>query len=104
MPYPDNVPDDTFKVDEDAMAQAALKLASTDAQGQLKSFFERIENLEEAKAAIMADLKEVYAEAKGAGFLPKIIRKVVRLRKMDKAKREEEESLVDIYAHALGDL
>ncbi|MGH6956272.1 MAG: DUF2312 domain-containing protein, partial [Caulobacteraceae bacterium] len=67
------------------------------AQGKLKSFVERIERLEEDKAAVANDLKEVYAEAKGEGFDTKILRKVVRLRKQDKIKREEEETLVDLY-------
>jgi len=74
------------------------------AQTKLKSFIERIERLEEDKAGVMADLKEVYAEAKGNGFDSKIIRKVVRLRKQDKAKRMEEEALVDLYLSAIGGL
>jgi uncharacterized protein (UPF0335 family) len=74
------------------------------AQGQLKSIIERIERLEEDKAAVMADLKEVFSEAKGNGFDVKILRKVVRLRKQDKAKRDEEEALVDLYLSAIGGL
>jgi uncharacterized protein (UPF0335 family) len=74
------------------------------AQGQLKSLVERIERLEEDKAAVSADLKEVYAEAKGHGFDAKILRKVVRLRKQDVAKRQEEEALVDLYLSAIGGL
>jgi uncharacterized protein (UPF0335 family) len=72
------------------------------AQGKLKSLIERIERLEEDKAAVAADLKEVYAEAKGDGFDTKIMRKVIRLRKTDKAKRQEEEALIDLYLSALG--
>ncbi|MDQ0465053.1 uncharacterized protein (UPF0335 family) [Caulobacter ginsengisoli] len=74
------------------------------AQAQLKSVVERIERLEEDKAAVMADLKEVYAEAKGNGYDVKILRKVVRLRKQDKAKRQEEEALIDLYLSAVGGL
>jgi uncharacterized protein (UPF0335 family) len=74
------------------------------AQGRLKSFFERIERLEEDKAAIANDLKEVFAEAKGEGFDTKIMRKIIRLRKQDKAKRQEEEALIDLYLSAIGDL
>jgi uncharacterized protein (UPF0335 family) len=74
------------------------------AQGRLKSFIERIERLEEDKAAIMGDLKEVFAEAKGEGFDVKILRKVVRLRKQDKVKRQEEEALIDLYLSAIGGL
>jgi len=74
------------------------------AQGKLKSLVERIERLEEDRAAVAADLKEVYAEAKGEGFDTKIIRKVVRLRKADAAKRSEEEALIELYITAIGGL
>jgi uncharacterized protein (UPF0335 family) len=74
------------------------------AQGKLKSLIERIERLEEDKAAVAIDLKEVYAEAKGEGFDTRIIRKVVRLRAQDKAKRQEEEALIDLYITAIGGL
>jgi uncharacterized protein (UPF0335 family) len=74
------------------------------AQSQLKSVIERIERLEEDKAAIAGDLKEVYLEAKGNGFDVKILRKVIRLRKQDKAKRQEEEALIDLYLAAIGGL
>jgi uncharacterized protein (UPF0335 family) len=72
------------------------------AQGQLRSFIERIERLEEEKKAIAADIKEVYAEAKGTGFDTKIMRKVVSLRKKDAAERQEEEAILDLYLSALG--
>jgi uncharacterized protein (UPF0335 family) len=81
-----------------------IEVLNTTAQGQLKSILERIERLEEDKAGVMADLKEVFAEAKGNGFDVKIIRKVVRLRKQDRAKRQEEESLVDLYMSAIGEV
>lgn len=74
------------------------------AQGRLKTIIERVERLEEDKAAVAEDLKGVYAEAKGEGFDTKILRKVVRLRKMDKVKRDEEEALVDLYLSAIGGL
>jgi len=83
---------------------ASIDVLNTTAQGQLKSILERVERLEEDKAAVMADLKEVYAEAKGNGFDTKIIRKVIRLRKKDKAKRQEEEALVDLYMSAIGEV
>ncbi len=76
--------------------------ASSIAHGQLRSIVERIERLEEEKAATAADIKEVYAEAKGNGFDTKILRKVVRLRKIDRAEREEEEAVMDVYLAALG--
>ncbi|MDR3506902.1 MAG: DUF2312 domain-containing protein [Caulobacteraceae bacterium] len=81
-----------------------VDVLNSTAQGQLKSLIERIERLEEDKAGVMNDLKEVYAEAKGVGFDTKVIRKVVRLRKQDKAKRQEEEALVDLYLSAIGGL
>jgi uncharacterized protein (UPF0335 family) len=69
---------------------------------RLKSFIERIERLEEEKAATAADIKEVYAEAKGTGFDIKIMRQVIRLRKMESADRMEQEELLDLYQRALG--
>ncbi|WP_342640801.1 DUF2312 domain-containing protein [Rhodoligotrophos ferricapiens] len=75
---------------------------TTFAQGQLRSIVERIERLEEEKAATAADIKEVYAEAKGYGFDTKILRKVISLRKKDRHEREEEEAILDLYLQALG--
>lgn len=69
---------------------------------QLKAFVERIERLEEEKAAITADIKEIYAEAKGNGFDTKVLRKVIVIRKQDHAERLELESLLDLYLNALG--
>ena len=74
------------------------------AQTQLKTIVERIERLEEDKAGVMADLKEVYAEAKGNGFDPKVLRKVVSIRKQDRAKRQEEEAILDLYLSAVGEV
>jgi uncharacterized protein (UPF0335 family) len=72
------------------------------AQDQLRSVVERIERLEEEKAATMADIKEVYAEAKANGFDTKTLRQVIRIRKQDKAERQEQEAILDLYLHALG--
>ncbi len=83
---------------------AEAEVLNSTAQGKLKSLIERIERLEEDKAAVAADLKEVFGEAKGEGFDTKIMRKVVRLRKQDKAKRQEEEALIDLYLSAIGGL
>jgi len=80
-----------------------IDVLNTTAQGQLKAIIERIERLEEDKAAIAADLKEVFAEAKGNGFDVKTLRKVIRIRKQDTAKRQEEESLLDLYLSAIGE-
>lgn len=68
----------------------------------LKQFVERIERLEEEKAGITEDIKEVYAEAKSNGFDTKIMRDVIRLRKLEAADRQEQETLVDLYMQALG--
>lgn len=72
------------------------------AQTRLRTIIERIERLEEDKAVIANDIKEVYAEAKGEGFDVKILRKVVSIRKKDKVKRDEEEALLDLYMSAIG--
>lgn len=75
---------------------------SGQAQGRLKSLTERIERLMEDRAAVNADIKEVFAEAKSEGFDTKTLRKVIRIAAMDKAKRQEEEAMVDLYLSALG--
>lgn len=69
---------------------------------QLRSYIERVERLEEEKAGIANDIKEVYAEAKGNGFDVKIMRQVVRLRKLEPHDREEMEELLDLYKAAIG--
>lgn len=71
---------------------------------RLKLFIERIERLEEEKRSMAEDIKEVYAEAKGIGFDPKTMRQVVKLRKMDREKRIEEEQMLDLYLSALGEV
>ena len=75
---------------------------TTVTQGQLKSLVERIERLQEEKNALTQDIREVYAEAKANGFDTKIVRKVVAIRKKDRAEREEEQALIDLYMNALG--
>jgi uncharacterized protein (UPF0335 family) len=72
------------------------------AGAQLKSLIERIERLEEEKRALGEDIKEVYAEAKGTGFEPKIMRQIIKIRKMDQDEHDEQESLLDVYKRALG--
>jgi uncharacterized protein (UPF0335 family) len=69
---------------------------------RLRSFIQRIEKLEEDKAAVSEDLKEVYAEAKGVGFDTKIIRQVIRARKVEPEKRREQYELFELYASAIG--
>ena len=72
------------------------------AGARLRSFVERIARLEEEKKALQDDIKEVYAEAKGAGFDVKVLRQVIRLRKQDREERQEQEELLEIYLAALG--
>jgi uncharacterized protein (UPF0335 family) len=72
------------------------------AAGQLRSYIERIERLEEEKAALLADIREVYAEAKGNGFDAKTMRQLIRLRRMDNVERDEREALLDLYKRAVG--
>ena len=69
---------------------------------RLKSFVERIEKLEEERQALGGDLRDIYSEAKGVGYDVKTMRKIVSLRKMDAADRDEKETLLDVYKHALG--
>ena len=69
---------------------------------QLKAFVERIERLEEEKAALAADLRDVYAEAKAMGFDVKTLRTLVRIRKQDTHEREEQEAILATYMIALG--
>ena len=72
------------------------------AADQLKAFIERIERLEEEKAGIAGDIKEIYSEAKGTGFDTKVLRKIIALRKRDYAERREEEAILELYMQALG--
>lgn len=77
-------------------------MAEAVAAERLQSFVARIERLEEERAALGADVREVYSEAKSAGFDIKVLRQVVRLRKMEKSERQELEALLQLYMDALG--
>ena len=77
-------------------------MAKAFAKDHLRSFVERIERLEEEKAALSADIREIYSEAKGTGFDTKVMRQVIRLRKLDRADRQEQEAILDLYLTALG--
>ena len=70
--------------------------------GHLKSFIERIERLHEEREQLAADVKDVFAEAKGSGFDVKIMRKILQMRRKDKAALDEEETLIELYKNALG--
>ena len=69
---------------------------------RLKSLIERIERLEEERSALTGDIREVYAEAKSAGYDTKVMRQIVRLRRMDAADRQEQQALLDVYMQAVG--
>ena len=72
------------------------------AQDQLRAFIERIERMEEEKEAVAADIREIYAEAKGNGFDTKVLRQVVKIRKQDHSERMEQEAILDLYLTTLG--
>ena len=89
------------------MAKLAAKRKETAATpevsgARLKSFIERVERLEEEKKTLAEDIRDVYGEAKGTGFDPKIMRKIVGLRKTNLEKRREEQELLDLYMSAIG--
>ena len=69
---------------------------------RLRSLVERIERLEEERKALGSDIKDIYAEAKSAGFDPKVLRQLIRIRKQEAADVEEQETMLDIYRRALG--
>lgn len=69
---------------------------------ELTAFIERIERLEEEKAGISGDIKDVFSELKGRGFDSKAIREILRIRKQDRAERQELEAIVELYLNALG--
>jgi uncharacterized protein (UPF0335 family) len=80
------------------------EVMNSTAQTQLRSIIERVENLEREKAEVAEQIKEIYAEAKGNGFDAKILRRVVALRKQDRAKRLEQDAILDLYLTALGEI
>jgi uncharacterized protein (UPF0335 family) len=69
---------------------------------RLRSLIDRIERLEEEKRSISSDIKDIYAEGKASGFNPKVLRLVIRMRKLDSAEAEEQQTLTDVYMRALG--
>lgn len=89
------------------MAQSSAQKKETTSSGEvsgqrLKSFIERVERLEEEKKALGEDIRDVYSEAKATGFEPKIMRKIVSLRKANLEKRREEQELLELYMAAIG--
>lgn len=87
---------------DDATPQ--VEVLNSTAQGQIKSIVDRAERLEVEKAEIMEQLKELFHEAAGNGFDVKILKKVIRLRKEDRAKRQEQDTILEIYLHAVGEI
>ena len=85
---------------DDATLEPASEVGGI-AAGQLRSFIERIERLEEEKATIASDVKDVYAEAKSAGFDTKVMRQIVRMRKMDRDDLAEQDELLELYRRAV---
>lgn len=88
---------------EAPLSFSADDVISGAAQTRLRTIIERIERLNEDLDGIKGDIKEVYDEAKGEGFDTKILRKVVALRKIEKRKREEAETILDLYLTAIGE-
>lgn len=92
------------------MVKSALKVKEQEEEkgspeisaNRLKSFVERVERLEEEKKTLVEDIRDVYSEAKAVGFEPKIMRKIVSLRKTNLEKRREEQELLELYMSALG--
>lgn len=72
------------------------------AGSEIRAFLERIERMEEEKAVAAADIKEIYAEAKGRGYDTKVLRTIVRMRKQDAAEREEQRAITELYLEAIG--
>ena len=72
------------------------------AADRLRSIVDRIERLEEERKALGNDIKDIYAEAKSAGFDVKVLRQLIRIRKQEAAEVEEQETLLDVYRRALG--
>jgi len=89
-----------------ALDDTESKTSKTETGGiaadRLRSIIERIERLEEERKALGSDIKDIYSEAKSAGFDVKIIRQLIRIRKQEPAEVEEQETLLDIYRRALG--
>ena len=85
------------------MALDATELKPTNIAGdRLRSIVERIERLEEERKALGSDIKDIYSEAKSAGFDIKVLRQLIRIRKQEPAEVEEQETLLDVYRRAIG--
>lgn len=85
-----------------ALASSEEEANSGVAADRLRSIVDRIERLEEEKKALSDDIKDIFSEAKGAGFDLKALRQIIRMRKWEPAELEQHETLVDLYRRALG--
>ena len=85
-----------------ALAESVNDNVGGIAAAELPQFIERIERLEEEKKGLQDDIKDVFAEMKGRGYEPKIVKKILQLRRQDADERQEEESLLEVYMSALG--
>ena len=94
----------TDTLDDDHYLPNDPDVLTATAQGRLRTIIERLERLEEDKQAVMTDMKEVFAEAKGEGYDSAVIRAVLKRRKADKAKLQEFEAILDLYLSALGEI
>jgi len=96
--------DSTENLDDDPLDEGKAKEAQVGgvAADRLRSLIERIERLEEERKALGSDIKDIFAEAKSAGFDVKVLRQIIRIRKQEPAEVEEQESLLDAYRRALG--
>ncbi len=88
----------------ETVTMAAPQSLTQTSREKLRQMVARIEKLEEEKKSIADDIKESYAEAKTLGFDSKVLRMVVRIRKQDRQEREEQEMVLDLYMHALGEI
>ncbi len=79
-----------------------MSLTGQTGADQLRQYIERIERLEEEKKALMADIRDIYAEAKATGFEPKVMRQIIKIRAMDKDLLAEQDMLLSTYRDALG--
>jgi uncharacterized protein (UPF0335 family) len=88
----------------DDIREVAPQALTETAKEKLKQLIARVETLEEQKAGIASDIKDVYAEAKALGYDTKALRQVVRLRKIDRDERAEQEAILDLYLLAVGEI
>lgn len=94
-------PSDSAEKTEES-AQSGDVMGGNISVDRLRSLIERIERLEEERKALSSDIKDIYSEAKSAGFDVKVIRQLIRIRKQEPADVEEQETLLDVYRRALG--